>query len=201
MPQIGSLDRQSTSSSTAPSGRAAWIVLVLAVWGLLGPPTVVLAGAAFTVGGRGVAPQDSNFAGIRHASPAYRIMVQINHDTQGSARLELSVIDEVYRSLLAQHRREPYLPTESVPVVFIADLKMRRFLEGPQRLLFGTLETEVKKQDAVYPSPTAIFVTDATLADRDKLRAALRLGLGYLFNAEFYRAVVGLDHAVPRPAD
>lgn len=201
MPQIGSLDRQSTSSSTAPSGRAAWIVLVLAVWGPLGSPSGVLAGAAFTVGGRGVAPQDANFAGIRHASPTYRIMVQINHDTQGSARLELGVIDEVYRSLLAQHRREPYLPTESVPVVFIADLKMRRFLDGPRRLLFDALETEVKKQDAVYPSPTAIFVTDATLADRDKLRAALRLGLGYLFNAEFYRAVVGLDHAVPRPAD
>ncbi len=201
MPQIGFLDRQSTPSSTAPGGRPAWIVLVLAVWGLLTSPSVVLAGAAFSVGGRGVAPQDSNFAGIRHASPTYRIMVQINHDTQGSARLELSVIDEVYRSLLAQHRREPYLPTESVPVVFIADLKMRRFLEGPRRLLFGTLETEVKKQDAVYPSPTAIFVSDAALADRDKLRAALRLGLGYLFNAEFYRAVVGLDHAVPRPAD
>lgn len=200
MPQSGFVDRQSRSS-TAPSGRSAWIVLVLAVWGLLAPPSVVLAGAAFTVGGRGVAPQDSNFAGIRHASPTYRIMVQINHDTQAGARLELSVIDEVYRSLLAQHRREPYLLIEAVPVVFIADLKMRRFLEGPRRLLFGTLETEVKKQDAVYPSPTAIFVTDATLADRDKLRAALRLGLGYLFNAEFYRAVVGLDHAVPRPAD
>jgi hypothetical protein len=78
---------------------------------------------------------------------------------------------------------------------------MRRFLEAPQRRLFGALDLEVKKQDAVYPSPTAIFVTDATLADRDKLRAALRLGLGYLFDAEFYRAVVGLDHAVPRPAD
>lgn len=201
MPQIGSLDRQSASSSTATNGRPARIVLVLAVWGLLASPAVVLAGAAFTIGGRGVEPQDSNFAGSRHASPTYRIIVQINHDTQGSARLELSVVDEVYRALLAQHRREPYLPAESVPVVFIADLKMRRFLEGPRRLLFGTLETEVKKQDAVYPSPTAIFVTDATLADRDKLRAALRLGLGYLFNAEFYRAVVGLDHAAPRPAD
>lgn len=201
MPQIGLLDRQSRSSSTAARGRPGRIVCVLAVWGLLGSPSVVLAGAAFAVGGRGVEPQDSNFAGIRHASPTYRITVQINHDTQGSARLDLGVIDEVYRSLLAQHRREPYLPAESVPVVFIADLKMRRFLEGPRRLLFGTLETELKKQDAVYPSPTAIFVTDATLADRDKLRAALRLGLGYLFNAEFYRAVVGLDHAVPRPAD
>lgn len=201
MPQIGFLDRQSTSSSTAARGRPGRIVCALAVWGLLASPTAVLAGAVFTVGGRGVEPQDSNFAGIRHASPTYRIMVQINHDTQGSARLELSVVDEVYQALLAQYRREPYLPAESVPVVFIADLKMRRFLEGPQRRLFGTLETEVKRADAVYPSPTAIFVTDATLADREKLRAALRLGLGYLFNAEFYRAVVGLDHAVPRPAD
>lgn len=201
MPQIGFLERQSRSSSTAARGWPGRIVCALAVWGLLASPSVVLSGAAFTVGGRGVEPQDSNFAGIRHASPAHGIMVQINHDTQGSARLDLSVVDEVYRSLLTQHRREPYLPAESVPVVFIADLKMRRFLEGPRRLLFGTLETEVKKQEAVYPSPTAIFVTDAALGDRDKLRAALRLGLGYLFNAEFYRAVVGLDHAVPRPAD
>ncbi len=201
MPQIGSLDRQATSSSPAPSGRPAWIVLLLLAWSLLASPTVARAGPAFTLGGRGVEPQDSNFAGIRHASPTYRITIQINHDTQASAPLELSVVDEVYRSLLIQHRREPYLPVEAVPVVFIADLKMRRFLEGPQRRMFGALETEVKKQDAVYPSPTAIFVTDATLADRDKLRAALRLGLGYLFNVEFYRAVVGLDHAVPRPAD
>jgi hypothetical protein len=78
---------------------------------------------------------------------------------------------------------------------------MRRFLEGPQRLLFGQLDVDVKKQQEVYPSPNAIFISDAILGDGERLRAALRLGLGYLFNAEFHRAVVGLDQARPRPAD
>ena len=130
-----------------------------------------------------------------------RISVQINHDTRAVADLELSVVDEVFRVLLALHRREPFLTADAIPVVFIADMKMRRFIEGPRRLLFGNLETDLKKQQEVYVSPTAIFVTEATLADIERLQAALHLGLGYLFDADFYRAVVGLDHATPRPAD
>ena len=179
-------------------GRAAFS---LVVWGLIAWPALALAGGAFTVGGHPVEPQETNFAGARHASPSYRIVVQINHDTQAVNPLELIVIDDVYRALLAQHKRQPYLPADSVPVVFIADAKLRLFLAGPRRLLFGNLETEIKKQQDVYLSPTAIFVTDAAFADSEKLRAALRLGLSYLFNADFYRAVVGLDHATPRPAD
>lgn len=177
------------------------IGLALAVLGVIACARLAEAGGGFTIGGRAVEPQESNFAGARHASPTYRIPVQINHDTQPTGNLELTVVDDVFRTLLAQHRREPYLPAEALPLVFIADLKMRRFLEGPKRLLFGRLETEIKKQQEVYPSPTAIFITDAILAESERLRAALRLGLGYLFNPDFYRAVVGLDHAIPRPAD
>ncbi len=177
------------------------VAFSLVVWGLIAWPTLAMAGGAFTVGGQPVEPQETNFAGGRHASPKYRIVVQINHDTQATRPLELTVVDDVYRALLAQHTSQPYLPADSVPVVFITDTKLRQFLAGPKRLLFGNLETEIKTQQDVYLSPTAIFVTDAAFADREKLRAALRLGLSYLFNADFYRAVVGLDHAIPRPAD
>lgn len=178
-----------------------WAAFFLVVWGLIAWPTLALAGGAFTVGGHPVEPQETNFAGARHASPKYRIVVQINHDTQATHPLELNVVDDVYRALVAQHTRQPYLPADSLPVVVVAEVKLRQFLTGPKRLLFGNLETEIKKQQDVYLSPTAIFVTDAAFADSEKLRAALRLGLSYLFNADFYRAVVGLDHAIPRPVD
>lgn len=174
---------------------------LLGLAALLASPGLAAGGGGFTVGGRPVAPGETNFAGARHASPGYRIPVQINHDTRPGGVLELTLVDDVFRALLGQHRREPYLPAPSLPVVVIADAKMRRFLEGPRRLLFGKLEAEIKGQHAVYLSPTAIFIADAALSDGDTLRAALQFGLSYLFNAEFYRAVVGLDHAIPRPAD
>jgi hypothetical protein len=199
MHRIGFLDSPSMSSSM----KSGWPTLVglSLVIGLVACPTSAMARGGFTIEGRPVQPQDANFAGARYASPTYRIPVQINHDTQTAANLELTVVDDVFRALLAQHRREPLLPADSIPVVFIADVKMRRFIEGPRRLLFGSLETELKKQQEVYVSPTAIFLTEVTLADSGRLRAALHLGLGYLFNADFHRAVVGLDHAIPRPAD
>jgi hypothetical protein len=164
-------------------------------------PILAVAAAGFTIDGRPVKPQDSNFAGVRHVSPTYRIPVQINHDTQLTGDLELTIVDDVFQAVLAQHRRAPYVPIDALPVVFIAVLKLRRFSEGPRRLLFGQLETEIKKQRDVYVAPTAIFITDAALGDDARLRAVLRLGLGYLFNEDFYRALVGLEHAIPCPAE
>jgi hypothetical protein len=155
----------------------------------------------FLIDGSPVEPQDINFAGVRHASPKYRIAVQINHDTQRLGGLELTVVDDVFQVLLAQHRREPYIPADALPVVFIADLKLRRFSDGPRLLLFGPLETATKQQREVYPAPTAIFITDAVLADGDRLRAGLQLGLGYLFHEDFYRAIVGLERAAARPVE
>ncbi len=197
------MDCQKIGASSALSARlrSRRVALFLVICGLIVCPTRAAAGGEFTIGGRPVEPQENNFAGARHASPQYRIIVQINHDIQAPGNLELTVVDEVFRALLARHRREPYLPPDSLPVVFITGLKLRRFIEGPRRLLFGKLETEMKKQQEVYPSPSAIFITDTALADNEKLRATLRLGLSYLFHADFYRAVVGLDHAIPRPAD
>jgi hypothetical protein len=179
-------------------GCLAWSLLI---WALLAYPILAAAAAGFTIDGHPVTPQDANFVGVRHASPVYRIPVQINHDTQPAGNLELTIVDDVFQALLAHHRQAPYVPVDALPVVFIADLKLRRFSEGPRRLLFGQLETEIKQQRDVYAAPTAIFITDAALGDGERLRADLRLGLGYLFNAEFSRAIVGLERAIPRPAE
>lgn len=175
------------------------LLVVFAI--LITVPASALGGASFTIGGRAAAPQETNFAGARHPSPTYQVVIQMNHDTRADGILDLALVDDVYRGLRQQHRREPYFALDALPVVFIADDKMRRFISGPRRLLFGQLETDIRAQQEVYPTPNAIFVTDAVLADGKKLRAALQLALSHLFNADFYRAVVGLDRAVPRPAD
>jgi hypothetical protein len=159
------------------------------------------AGPGFTVAGRPVAPEETNFAGARVASPVHRVVVQVNHDARGDVSLDLAVVDDVYRALRDQHRREPYFALDALPLVVIADVKMRRFLDGPQRLLFGRLEGDVKRAQDVYPSPNAIFVSDESIADPARLRTALRRALGYLFDGGFHQAVTGLDRARPRPAD
>jgi hypothetical protein len=179
-------------------GCLAWSLLL---WASLAYPILAAAVAGFTIDGHPVTPQESNFAGVRHASPMYRIPVQINHDTQPTGNLELTVVDDVFQALLTHHRQAPYVSVDALPVVVIADLKLRRFSAGPRRLLFGQLETEIKQQRDVYAAPTAIFITDAALGDAERLRADLWLGLGFLFNEEFSRALVGLERAVPRPAE
>ncbi|MGH8058496.1 MAG: hypothetical protein ACREOH_14870 [Candidatus Entotheonellia bacterium] len=50
-------------------------------------------------------------------------------------------------------------------------------------------------------SLTAIFIRDTALADAAQLRAALRLGMSYVFHRDVYRAIVGLNHAIPRSAE
>jgi hypothetical protein len=181
--------------------RSGCLARSLLIWALLAHPILAAAAAGFTIDGHPVTPQDSNFTGIRHASPMYRIPVQINHDTQPTGHLELTIVDRVFQALLTHHRKAPYVPVDALPVVFIADLKLRRFSEGPRRLLFGQLEMEIKQQRDVYVAPTAIFITDAALGDGERLRADLRLGLGYLFNEDSSRAIVGLERAIPRPAE
>src|SRR5438128_11343884 len=177
MPQIGFLESLSTPLWTMKNGRRGLAVLFLVMGGLVFCPAAAVAGGRFTIGGRVVEPQDSNFAGVRHASPKYRISVQINHDTRTVADLELSVVDEVFRVLLALHRREPFLTADAIPVGVIADMKMPRVIEGARRLLVGNLETDLKKQQEVYVSPTAIFVTEATLAHNERIQAAPNPGV------------------------
>lgn len=178
--------------------RTALLVVLI---GVLTCPVPAGAGASFTIDGRPVAPTETNFAGQRHTSPTHRVVVQINHDTRGDVILDLRVIDEVYRVVRGHPPRDPLFALDTLPLVFITEAKMRRFMEGPQRLLFGRMDLEVKQQQDVYPSPNAVFISDATLSDPPRLRRALERGLGYLFNPDFHRAVGGLDQARPRQAD
>ncbi|MBI3327956.1 MAG: hypothetical protein HYZ81_14800 [Nitrospinae bacterium] len=180
--------------------RESRVALFLIMWGLIVCPTLALAGGEFSIGGRPVEPQDTNFAGVRHASPKYRISVQINHDTQMRDHLELTVVDEVFQALLADHRREPLLSSNFLTVVFITEAKMSRFYEGPKRRIFRMLEGEMEKHPDVYLSPTAVFISDSTLSDDRRLRSALYQGLGYLFRQEFYEAMEGLiNRGIPVP--
>lgn len=164
---------------------------------LILPPWAI---AGFTVSGKKVSSVETNFAGERQVSPKFKIAVQVNHDAEQTRDLELTIIDEVFQSLLADHRRESLIPSNFLPVVFITDVKMRRFHEGPRRWIFRLLEGEKGKHPDVYLSPTAVFISDSTLGDDRRLRAALYQGLSYVFSQEFYEAMQGLiERGVPVP--
>src|SRR5207244_9627436 len=124
MPQTEFLESLSMPLWTVKNGRRGLAVLFLVMGGLVACPAAAVAGGRFTIGGRVVEPQDTNFAGVRHASPKYRISVQTYHDTRTAAHLELSVVDEVFRVLLALHRRGPFLAADGIPGGVIADLKV-----------------------------------------------------------------------------
>lgn len=161
------------------------------------PPWAI---AGFTVSGKKVSSIETNFAGERQVSPKFKIAVQVNHDAEQTRDLELTIIDEVFQSLRASHRREPLLPSNFLPVVFITDVKMRRFHEGPRRWVFRIFEGEMEKHPDIYLSPTAVFISDSTLRDDRRLRSALYQGLGYLFSQEFYESIQGLiKRGVPVP--
>ena len=156
--------------------------------------------AGFMVRGKKVSSIETNFAGERQVSPKFKITVQVNHDAEQRRDLELTIIDDVFQSLLADHRRGPLLPSNYLTVVFVTEAKMRRFHEGPNRRIFRLLEGETQKSPDVYLAPTAVFISDSTLGDDRRLRSALYQGLGYLFNQEFYEAMQGLtQRGVPVP--
>src|SRR3989441_10299403 len=120
------------------NGRRGLAVLFLVMGGLVACPAAAVAGGRFTIRGRVVEPQDTNFAGVRHASPKYRISVQINHDTRTVADLELSVVDEVFRVLLALHRRGAFLPADGRPRGVFPATKKRRVFAGGRGPLVGS---------------------------------------------------------------
>ena len=156
--------------------------------------------AGFMVMGKKVSSIETNFAGERQVSPKFKIAVQVNHDAEQTRDLELTIIDEVFQSLLADHRREPLVPSNFLPVVFITDVKMRRFHAGPKRWIFQIFEGEMEKHPDIYLSPSAVFISDRTMGDDRRLRSALYQGLGYLFSQEFYEAMQKLvQRGVPVP--
>jgi hypothetical protein len=169
------------------------LLTALALWGLCCPGS---SAAQFTIGGRKVSPEETNFAGVRHTSPRHGLVVQLNHDARVNGDFELTLVDEVYGDLLRQHR-SPTVPAESLPLVFVADAKMARFGEGGRRRIFRFLESELRKHPDVHLSPAAIFISDETLHDRDKLHSALGRALSFLFDRRFREALDSIER--PRP--
>jgi hypothetical protein len=184
---MGRVDRVSRS-------RAALAVLtVLALAGLL---DAAPASAQFMIAGRKVTPQETNFAGVRHVSPRYGLVVQINHDARLNGDFELGVVDEAYASLLKQHRAAA-IPADLLPVVFVSDAKMARFGEGGRRRIFRWLEPELRKHPDVHLSPAAIFISDENLKDPATLQSALNRALSFLFDRRFREALDAIERPTP----
>jgi hypothetical protein len=175
------------------SRRVLVLLTALVLAGLLGP---VPAAAQFTIGGRKVTPAETNFAGVRHASPRYGVVVQLNHDARLNGEFELTLVDEVYGDLLRQHRTAT-LRAEALPLVFVSDAKMARFGEGGRRRMFRFLESELRKHPDVHLSPAAIFISDENLRDRDKLHSALGRSLSFLFDRRFREALDSVERPTP----
>ena len=153
------------------------------------------AAAQFAIGGRKVAPQESNFAGVRHASPRYGVVVQLNHDARLNGDFELTLVDDAYASLLRQHRTT--VVRDMLPLVFVADAKMARFGEGGRRRMFRWLESDLRGHPDIHVSPAAIFVSDENLDDRQKLQSALNRALGFYFNPRFREALESVERPTP----
>jgi hypothetical protein len=173
--------------------RTSLAVLVAAILTALPGP----ASAQFAVGGRKVAPQETNFAGVRHTSPSYGLVVQINHDVQlNGGAFELSLVDEAYGTLLRQHRT-PLVPASLLPVVVVTDAKMARFGEGGRRRMFRWLESDPRNHPDVHVSPAALFISDATLRDQETLRSALTRALSFLFDRRFRESLDSMERPQP----
>jgi hypothetical protein len=177
-----------------PPGRAVLLALAaLALAGWLAPSP---AAAQFTVAGRKVTPQETNFAGVRHATPRYGLIVQLNHDARTNGDFELTLVDEAYAGLLRQGRPAT-VPADALPLVFVSDAKMARFGEGGRRRMFRFLESELRKHPDVHVSPAAIFISDQNLHDREKLRSALDRALAFLFDRRFREALESVERPAP----
>jgi hypothetical protein len=181
------VDRVSRSRATLA------VLTVLALAALLDPAPAT---AQFTIAGRKVTPQETNFAGVRHASPRYGLVVQINHDARLNGDFELGLVDETYGSLLGQHRAAA-VPADLLPVVFVSDAKMARFGEGGRRRIFRWLEPELRKHPDVHLSPAAIFISDENLKDPAKLQSALNRALSFFFDKRFREALDSIERPTP----
>jgi len=176
-------------------GRAALVLLTaLALAVTLFDPRP--AAAQFTISGRKVTPQETNFAGVRHATPRYGLVVQLNHDARLNGDFELTLVDDAYAGLLRQGRTAA-LRADTVPVVFVSDAKMARFGEGGRRRIFRFLESDLRKHPDVHLSPAAIFVSDVNLTDREKLQSALSRALTFLFDRRFREALDSIERPTP----
>jgi hypothetical protein len=155
------------------------------------------AAAQFSVSGKKVAPVETNFAGARQVTPRYGLVVQINHDVQPPGDFELTVVDDVYGELLQRSARGPVIRADALPLVVSTQAKITRFGEGGRRRMFRFLEPELKRHPELHVSPTALFISDATLADAARLRSALTRALGFHFDTRLREAIESMDAPLP----
>jgi hypothetical protein len=153
--------------------------------------------AQFAVAGQKVPPAETNFAGVRQVSPRYGLVVQINYDVRTAGDFDLSLVDDVYAGLLREFRRAPLVPADLLPLVVTTEAKIARFGEGGRRRMFRWLESEIRQHRDLHLSPTAIFISDGTLGDGEKLRSVLARGLRFLFDQKFRDALDSMDHPMP----
>ena len=57
--------------------------------------------------------------------------------------------------------------------------------------------SEIRQHRDLHLSPTAIFISDETLGDGEKLRSVLARGLRFLFDQKFRDALDSMDHPMP----
>ena len=155
-----------------------------------------IAAAQFTIEGRKVMPQETNFAGVRHTSPRFGLVVQLNHDARLNGDFELTLVDDAYAGLLKQGRTAA-LPADALPVVFVSEAKMARFGEGGRRRIFRLLEPELRKHPDMHLSPAAIFISDENLSDRLKLQSALSRALTFLFDRRLRETFESIERPTP----
>jgi hypothetical protein len=175
--------------------RAAVLLLVALtlVASLLDP---CLAAAQFAIAGRKVTPQETNFAGVRHTSPRFGLVVQLNHDARLNGDFELTLVDEAYAGFL-QQGQTAVLPVDALPVVFVSEAKMVRFGEGGRRRIFRLLEPELRRHQDLHLSPAGIFISDENLIDRARLQSALSRALGFLFDRRFRETLDSIERPTP----
>ncbi len=164
---------------------------------IVGVAVTAPAAAQFSVNGRKVPPAEQNFAGVRQVTPRYGLVVQINHDAQRPGDFELNLVDEVYSELLQRNRRNPVIRPEAVPLVVSTQAKITRFGEGGRRRMFRFLEPELKRHPDLHLSPTAIFISDETLADAERLRSVLTRALQFYFDEQVREAIESMDRPIP----
>lgn len=155
------------------------------------------ASAQFAIAGKKVSPAESNFAGVRQATPRYGLVVQINHDARAPGDFDLALVDDVYGSLLRESRTGPLVRADALPLVVTTQAKIDRFGEGGRRRMFRFLEPELKRHTDLHLSPTAIFISDEALGDGTRLRSLLARALRFHFDDRFREAVESMDRPHP----
>jgi hypothetical protein len=160
-------------------------------------PGAAPATAQFSLSGKKVPPVESNFAGARQVTPRYGLVVQINHDVRPPGDFELNLVDEIYADLLRQSRRGPVIRADALPLVVSTQAKMARFGEGGRRRMFRFLEPELRRHPHLHLSPSAIFISDETLVDAERLRSTLTRALQFHFDDRLREAIESMDRPIP----